>query len=431
MKKVLIISYYWPPSGNVGVLRNLKFVKYLRAFGWEPIVVVPQNADYAQIDPNLEKDIPEGVKVIRLPIVEPFGLFRLFTGRKQADKTNPVYVRQNNAGLLDQLSIWARGNLFIPDARFLWIKPTVKYLTKYLKDYPVDAILTDGPPHTNTVIGQQLSEKTDIPWLADFQDPWTQVDYYKMLKIGKRADRKHRRLEQATFKTAKKITIASPTWKKELEQIGASNVDVVYYGYDETDFENLTVKPSTEEFVISHAGVLGIDRQPDTFLKAIAELLDENEAFKKSLKLRFAGVVDYTIKETIASLGLNDYFEDLGFIHRKEALKLMLTSHVLLLPVNKADNAKGRLPGKIYEYLRAGNPILSLGPKGSDVEVILRNTGNGKNFEYDDYASLKTFILECFNKTFTPKSKDIESFSNYKQTQKLAGFLNAIVDVEK
>jgi len=428
MKKVLIISYYWPPAGGVAVLRNLKFVKYLRDFGWEPVVYAPENADYNQVDLDNFKEIPHGIGILRLPITEPFSLFRKFTGRKSTDKTNPVYVRENSAGIMDKFSIWLRANFFIPDARFLWIKPSVKYLSEYLEKNKVDAILTDGPPHTNTVIGQQLSEKFNIPWLADFQDPWTQVDYYKMFNIGKRADRKHKRLEQETFNTAKQITIASPSWAKDLEMIGAKKPEVIYYGYDEDDF--VTAKAvKGNEFIVSHAGLLGVDRRPDTFLKVLADTCSSNAKFKKDLRLILAGVVDFTIKQKIYKLGLKENFIDLGTIDRKEAIQLMLDSSLLLLPINKADNAKGRLPGKIYEYLRTFNPILALGENGSDVEGILSSTKSGINCQYDDYSSIKEFVLNVYNKSFKAESSKelIAKYSVKNQTGRIAGLLNNII----
>ncbi len=428
-KKVLIISYYWPPAGGVGVLRNLKFVKYLRNFGWEPVVFAPENADYPQLDNNNFDDIPQDIELIRYPIVEPFSLFRKFTGRNNSDKTNPVYVRKNNAGFLDKFAVWIRANFFIPDARFLWIKPSVRFLSKYLKENKIDAILTDGPPHTNTVIGLKLAAKFNIPFLADFQDPWTQVDYYQMMNIGGRADRKHKQLEQETFNTAKKLTIASPSWALELESIGAKDVDVIYYGYDEADFENLREEPKSDEFVISHAGVLGVDRKPDTFMRVLADLCSENPQFKQRLKIKFAGAVDYSIVEMIKENGLEENFIELGNILRLDALKLMLSSDVLFLPVNKADNAKGRLPGKIYEYLRAGKPILSLGIRGSDVEQILIDTRTGGNYEYDDYDAIKSYVLSIFNQEYQIKANqsEIKKFSSENQTKQLAKYLDGII----
>lgn len=425
MKKVLIISYYWPPAGGVAVLRNLKFVKYLRKFGWESIVYAPENADYSQIDLDNFKEIPAGIEILKHPIIEPFSLFRKFTGRKETDKTNPVYVRENSSGLLDKFSIWLRGNFFIPDARFLWIKPSVKYLSKYLDKHNIDAILTDGPPHTNTVIGQVLSEKFNIPWLADFQDPWTQVDYYKMMHIGKMADAKHRKLEQKTLKIAAQITVASPSWAEDLKLIGAKNPKVLYYGYDEDDFIDSKPKPS-DKFIISHAGLLGIDRQPDTFLQVLSDICKDDPIFKDKLQIKLAGVVDFTVKQKIKDCNLENNFIDLGVVDRKVAIQLMLDSSLLLLPVNKAENAKGRLPGKIYENLRARKPILSLGMKGSDVEGILKSTQAGINCEYDDYETIKDFVLKTYQGKNINHDSDVTSFTCENQTRILAGFLDEI-----
>ena len=426
MKKVLIITYYWPPSGGVAVLRNLKFVKYLRKFGWEPVVFAPKNADYQQIDLNNFNDIPDSIEIIKHPIIEPFLLFRKFTGRSKKDNTIPVYVKESSAGFLDKFAIWVRANFFIPDARFLWIKPSVKYLSKFIEENKIDAILTDGPPHTNPVIGQQLSKKFNIPWLADFQDPWTQVDYYKMFPIGSKADKKHRKLEQDVFKTAQQITVASPTWAEDLERIGAKGPKVIYYGYDEHDFEGLTSGRS-DNFIISHAGLLGIDRNPEVFLKVLSDLCKENTAFKQKLQIKFAGVVDLEIKQLIMALGLDDYFINLGFINRKEAIQLMLDSNILLLPVNKAENAKGRLPGKIYEYMRAKKPILALGEKNSDVASILNSTRAGVVCEYDNYLKIREFILNIFLDKIVLNSIGITKFTCENQTKNLAGYLDGIV----
>ena len=427
MKKVLIISYYWPPAGGVAVLRNLKFVKYLRYFNWEPVVYAPKNADYPQIDLANFNDIPKGVEVLRKPIIEPFSLFRKFTGRKNSDKTNPVYVRKTSAGVLDKFAVWVRGNFFIPDARFLWISPSVKFLSDYIKDNKIDAILTDGPPHTNTVIGQRLSQKFGIPWLADFQDPWTQVDYYSMLSIGNRADAKHKKLEQETFNTAKQITVASPTWANDLTKIGAKSPKVIYYGYDEDDFKNLK-KQKTDKFVISHAGLLGMDRQPFVFLQVLRDLMDEYPNFKNKLQLKLAGIVDFTIIQKINELGLENNFINMGIVIRKESIQLMLDSQLLLLPINKAENAKGRLPGKVYENLRAHVPILSLGIKNSDVETIITSAGAGINCEYDDYEKIKKFVLDVFNNKFVVEGNDdyISSFSVKNQTRNIASYLDNI-----
>jgi len=430
MKKVLIVTYYWPPSGGIGVHRSLKFVKYLRDFGWEPIVYAPQDAQYPYFDETNYKHIPENLTVLKHRIFEPFDLFRKVSGRKKTDQANPVYVRDRKLSKIDNLAIWIRGNLFIPDARCFWIKPSLRYLRKYLSENPVDAIFSDGPPHTNTVIACRLSKATGIPWLMDFQDPWTQVDYYDMLKIGKRADRIHHKLEKEAFETAKKTTIVSPCWKTDIEKIGAKNVDVLYWGYDEDDFAHES-EPLDEEFSIVHAGQLGYDRSPDTLIKILGDIKRKNPEFSKKLQLKFAGTVDYAIVEQIKKEGLEENYVALGNISRPEAIKLTEKAQLLLLPLNIAENAKGRIPGKLFENLRVKRPILCLGPTDSDVSKILQKTNSGKTSEYDDYQALHGYIIEIFNKYNSgnnkPESFGFESFNVKTQTEILAGYLNEIV----
>jgi glycosyltransferase involved in cell wall biosynthesis len=428
-KKVLIISYYWPPSGGIGVHRCLKFAKYLRDFGWEPIVYAPKNAAYPYFDETNFKDIPEDITILKKPIIEPFNLFKKLSGRKKSDSANPVYVRDKRRGWIDELSIWIRGNLFIPDARALWIGPSVRFLKKYVQHNPVDAILTDGPPHTNTVIGCKLAKATGIPWLADFQDPWTQVDYYNMLKIGKKADKKHRRMEQESLRTAAKITIASPTWAKDMESIGADNVDPLFWGYDDDDFPEEF--PSLDDvFSIVHAGQLGYDRRPDTLIKLLGKLKNEHPEFGRLLRIKFAGTVDYAITSMIKDAGLENNYEAPGNIPRPAALNMTLSAHMLLLPLNIANNAKGRIPGKLFENLRACRPILCLGPSNSDVAKIIAETNAGTSCGYDDENCLKSFILERFE-LFTKGENqisqgNIEKYSVRNQVKKLAGFLDNI-----
>lgn len=431
MKKVLIITYYWPPSGGIGVLRCLKFVKYLRNFDWEPIVYTVSNPQYPYIDETNFKDIPENITVLKHKIIEPFTVYRKLSGKKDKKSiSNVVFVRAEKQNFIDKFSIWLRGNFFIPDARSMWIGPSVRFLSEYIKNNRIDAILTDGPPHTNTVIGCKLSEKFNIPWLADFQDPWTQVDYYKLFKITKWADKRHRKMEQKVFKIAKKITIASPTWAKDLEKIGAKNVSPIFYAYDEDDFPKEDTEPS-DKYTVVHAGLLGFDRFPETFLKVLYDLKNEDNNFGIDLSISFAGEVDFSIVCEIEKLNLKENFILYGNISRPEALKLVLSSHILLLPLNKADNAMGRIPGKLFEYIRARRPILCLGPDGSDVSKIIKETKSGSSFEYDDYEGIKLFMQKHYklfkeNRNLLEES-DIFKYDAKYQTSIVASYLDEII----
>lgn len=429
LKKVLIITYHWPPSGGVTVLRCLKFAKYLRDFGWEPVIFTAKNGAYQYLDYSNEKEIPSNLEIHKVSAFEPTKIFKIISGRKKSQPLQNITTTSSKKnGLIDSIGMWIRGNFFIPDARSKWIKPSEKYLSNYLKSNRIDAILTDGPPHTNTVIGLKISKKFSIPWLADFQDPWTQVDYYSKLYIGKRADKKHRFLEQETFKTAKKITIASDSWKTDLESIGAKNVDVIYYGYDESEFLNYSPKNSNI-IQFFHGGLLGDDRNPISFFKALQSIIKQHPEVKSTIKIRFAGEVDFYVKKTISDLHLDENVEYLGMISRPEILREYENASHLILPINKAVNAKGRIPGKTFEMLRSNKPVIVFGPNEGDVKKIVEIKKRGVSFEYSDEVGIYNFLNEIIVKQ-KPFEIDVNSniteFSNRELTKKIAFYLDSI-----
>ncbi|MEM7549075.1 MAG: glycosyl transferase family 1 [Bacteroidota bacterium] len=430
MKRVLIISYYWPPAGGVSVLRSLKIAKYLRNYGWEPVVYTARNAQYPYFDDSNSKHVPSDIEIIRKPIIEPFNFFKKFTGRNKNDIVdNVLSIESKQKGLKDKLAIWVRANFFIPDARALWIKPSVQFLSSYLKKNPVDALFTDGPPHTNTVIGCELKKKMAIPWLADFQDPWSQVDYYDRFPMTKMADKKHKKMEQDVFKHADKITIVSPSWKEDIEKIGAKNVSVIYWGYDEDEYSEVAAELDTKSFTVSHSGSLGKDRFPKVLLDVLKEVTKEISELKEKMKFEVFGMVDHSISEYISSIDFIGNYVNHGVISRNEALQKTFASDLLLLLLNKADNSKGRLPAKLYEYLRAGKTILCLGDPESDAARIISKTQSGQTFHYDDYSRIKGFIKKLVIKENIKAQKvdpSIEAFEIRAQVSKIADFLDEI-----
>lgn len=433
MKKVLIITYYWPPSGGISVLRSLKIAKYLRQFGWEPVIFAPENADYSTIDEDNFKDVLENVEIIKTPIIEPFKVFKVLTGlKKDSNLNNILSAHDKKMGMMYKLSVWVRSNFFIPDARSLWIKPSVKYLKKYIQNNQVDAMFTVGPPHTNTRIATLLKQQTNTPWLSDWQDPWTQVDYFQELILTKKGLATHQKQEQEAFAAADKTTIVSPTWKKDLESIGAKNVDVIYWGYDPDDYKNLQEIPAVvNKFSFVHAGVMGFDRNPEKLFQAIGELCNESEEFKQDFSLELLGQVDHSVQVSIKKYGFQDNVNYLGNQTRKTALNYIFSSRILLLLLNQQPNAMGRVPGKLFEYLASRRPILNLGPHGSDVAKLLSSANAGYNFEYEEKGELKAFIQEQYQlfkegKLNPPMQSEIEEYSHFNLTKKIAQFLNEI-----
>jgi hypothetical protein len=406
--------------------------KYLRDFGWEPIIFTAKDAHYPSIDHSNDNDVPEGLEILKQPIIEPYTFYKLLTGQKKdANVNNVFYTKEENLGYMHNLSVWIRSNFFIPDARSLWIKPSVKRLEKYINENQVDAMLTCGPPHTNTRIATLLSKKTGTPWLMDFQDPWTQVDYYALLNLTKWGDRKHRKQEQEAFQQANKTTIVSPSWKKDLEQIGAKNVSVHYWGYDPADYTNL--KPiKSKKFSFVHIGIMGYDRNPTVFFEVVKELCNENQEFKEAIEIILVGQVDFSVKENYEKFGLESIISNKGSVPRSEALRFISESPVLLLLLNQQENALGRVPGKLFEYLAVRKSILCLGPENSDVAHILTSSKSGVTVEYDNRTKIKSNMLELFQQWATgvldkPIDSNIEEYSQINLTRKIAGYLDEIM----
>ena len=433
MKKVLIISYYWPPSGGISVLRSLKIAKHLRQFGWEPVIFTPENADYSTVDQNNFTDIPEGIEIHKIPTIEPFKIFKWVTGlKKDANLNNVLSAHDKKMGLMYKFSVWVRSNFFIPDARAMWIKPSVKYLLNYLKNNKIDAIFTDGPPHTNTRIATLLKQKTGIPWLSDYQDPWSQVDYFQELILTDWGLKKHLKQEQEAFQAADKTTIVSPTWKKDLENIGAHNVDVIYWGYDPEDYTNIEIKPAIRsKFSMLHAGVMGFDRNPKALFKSIYELSQEIKGFKDDFELILYGQVDQSVKESIQEHQIESMVTYAGNVIRKEAIDGIFSAQILMLLLNQQPNAMGRVPGKLFEYLASKRPIFNLGPTGSDVAKLLDKANAGVNYQYQDGSGIKAYLTMQYTKFKTGElsnnmDSQIEEYTHQNLTQRIAGYLDQI-----
>ena len=237
MKRVLIITYYWPPSGGSGVQRWLKMSKYLPEYGWQPVIYTTEDAEYPIVDPSLEKDVTPEAEVIRRPIVEPYSFYKKFLGVKKEETVKMGFIeeKEKKHGWKENLSLWIRGNLFIPDARCWWVKPSVRYLKEYLKEHPVDAIISTGPPHSMHLIAMKLKEALGLPWIADFRDPWTEIDYYDELHLTKRSDRKHHCLEHEVLTKADNVVTVGPDGARRLEKLGAKDVATIYNGFDRDD----------------------------------------------------------------------------------------------------------------------------------------------------------------------------------------------------
>ena len=431
MKKVLIITYYWPPSGGAGVQRWLKFVKYLREFGWEPIVYTPENPEAPDIDNSLEKDIPDNLTVIKRKIWEPYTAYKKFIGQEKEQKINAGFLSENKKPKLSEnISVWIRGNFFIPDARKFWIKPSVKFLTNYLKNNPVDAMISSGPPHSMHMIALGLKQRLGIPWLADFRDPWTNIDFYDDLKLSKYADKKHHALEQKVLKNADSVVLVSNGMADDFNKIYHRNYEVITNGYDSDDISNGSKIELDKKFSISYIGTMVKTRNPISFWKAINQIINLNKEFAKNIEIKLIGKIDYSVQQSIEEFQLQKYIIKINYLPHNEVIKLQQQSQVLLLLINNTPNAKMILTGKFFEYMASHRPILCIGPSNGDAVRILKETNSGLQSDFQDVKKIKENILNFYqlykNQELSSDIKNIENYSRKGLTNRLVNVLNGI-----
>lgn len=430
MKRVLIVTYYWIPSGGAGVQRWVKFTKYLRSFGWEPIVYTPENPEFPSIDHSFEKDIPQDIEVIKLPIWEPYNVYRRLTGKK-GEAINAGFISENKKqSLKDKLSIRIRGNFLIPDPRRFWIKPSVKFLSEYLKTHPVDAIISTGPPHSMHIIGKGIKKRFPrLPWLADFRDPWTNIDFYKDLNLSKPADFIHHKMEKSVITLADAVVVVSDGMKTEYEAMGSKRVQVISNGFDTSDTNELN-PVMDKKFSISHIGTLNAARNPRTLWKVLQQLCVANDEFRNDLEIQLVGKVDYSVLEDLQNSGLITNLKKIDYLSHSEAIQRQQSSQVLLLLINNSGNAKGILTGKFYEYLAAHRPILAVGPTDGDASKVLSASGAGKIVDFDDELKTKEAVLEYYklykSAELKLKASSVEQYSRRSLTGELAELLNTL-----
>ncbi len=423
MRKVLVITYYWPPAGGPGVQRWLKFVKYLQDFDIEPVVYIPENPHYPLVDDSFKNDIPKNIKIYKHSIFEPY-TFASFFSSKKTKRISSGIIQSKDQSFLEKTMLWIRGNFFIPDARKYWVKPSVKFLVKILHKEQIQTVITTGPPHSVHLIGLHLQKKANVKWIADFRDPWTSIGYHKKLKLTGISKKRHKRLEALVLNSAEKIIVTSETTKKEFVGITPKPIEVITNGYDRSINKDVTLD---KNFTISHIGSMLTGRNPRNLWEAISELIKENNAFKEALQLQFIGVVSEDVLQTMAEFGLQDHVKVLGYMPHQKVAKFQLKSQVLLLVEIDSPETQGIVPGKLFEYMLAKRPILGVGPKNWEVSFMVSDTRTGEVFNYEDSIQLKNVLLDWFNK-YQNQSLYIdplqtEQYSRRELTRKLAAYI--------
>jgi galactitol-specific phosphotransferase system IIB component len=393
-KKVLIITYYWPPAGGPGVQRWLKFVKYLPDFGVEPVVYIPENPTYPIVDENLVKEVSDKVIVLKHKIFEPYQLASFFSRAKTKKMNSGIIPNQKKQSFADKTFLWIRGNLFIPDARFFWVTPSVAFLEKYILENNIDTVVTSGPPHSLHLIGLELKHKLDVKWFADFRDPWTTIGYHKSLRLSNYAAKKHKTLEHQVLNTADIIIVTSNTTKTEFQAITNKPITVITNGYDDEVVEKQT---KDIKFSLAHIGSFLSDRNPIILWEVLVELIDEVSGFKADLEIKLIGAVSQEVLDAINHFKLNAYLNNMGYVSHTEAIIQQRKSQVLLLIEIDSEDTKSIIPGKLFEYMVSNRPIVAIGPKNSDFATIIAETNTGVFFEYNEKKKLKSTLLDFYN----------------------------------
>ncbi|MBE8723813.1 glycosyltransferase family 4 protein [Flavobacterium hungaricum] len=424
-KKLLIITYYFPPAGGPGVQRWLKFVKYLPEFGVQPIVYVPENPTYPIVDEGLAGEISDNVIVLKNKIWEPYQLASVFSKNKTKKISSGIFPQKKKQTFLDKTFLWVRGNLFIPDARVFWVKPSVSYLEKYIQENNIDTIVTSGPPHSLHLIGLELQKKLNVKWFADFRDPWTTIGYHKALRLSSYAAKKHKALEHQVLNAADKIIVTSKTTKTEFEAITNKPITVITNGYDVETVEKQTLDT---KFTLAHIGSFLSDRNPPFLWEILTELLQEVPEFKSHLEIKLIGAVSQEVLDAIQEHQLKEYLNLLGYVSHKEAVAHQRKSQVLLLIEINSEDTKSIIPGKLFEYMVSNRPIIAIGPQGSDFADIVTQTNTGVFFDYSEKARLKSVILDFFNQFLEGKLQShgigLQQYSRKNLTKQLVQLIN-------
>ena len=431
MKRVLIITYYWPPTGGSGVQRWVKFSKYLPSQGWQPVIYTPENPERSAFDGSLLDDIPECAEIIRTSIREPYAVYRKF---QRQSEVNPINSRKN--GLFKKLSVFVRGNFFIPDPRVSWVRPSVRYLKEYLREHPVDAIVTTGPPQSMHLIGLGLMEalRKDNPagpvprWIVDFRDPWTEMFYFKHLALLPFAKRRHFKLEQKVLDGADCIISVTPLVREDFQRKTSTPVELITNGFDEEDFTYRGEQEPDALFRVVHTGLFSEDGNPFSLWRALAGRCGKDAEFRRALRICLAGKVDRGIIDAIVGSGLEENLETPGYLPHTETVVLQRKAAVLILPLRHEPEYRKVLPGKIFEYLAARRPVLGIGQEDGAAAKVLSDSGSGVMFDWDREAEMDGFIgdvWEEFRRNGGPREidNDIEEYTRKALTGRLARIL--------
>jgi len=422
-KRVLIITYYWPPSGGSGVQRWLKFAKYLPETGWEPVIFTPENPDFDLKDESLLSQIPKSLEVLKFPIWEPYQLLNQIRGKKE---THPGrLLEQKEKSLLERAAIWARANLLVPDPRIFWVKPSVKFLSDLVGKGQFDAVITTGPPHSMHLIGLELKRRFGIRWIADFRDPWSGWEFLDTLPMTARIRKKHLALEKSVLSEADEVITISPTFQEDLSKLGSREIQLLTNGFDSDDLPEDFKKKIKQDGVLHlvYTGIIDSIRNPIPLLKAMKE---EFQTTSDQVKMTFVGRVSDSVKAFVQEDSwLSKTVDFPGYVSHAEVFEFYEKADALVLILTDTKNAQGNIPGKVFEYLATGIPILALGDPNGDTAKILNEAGAGKVIFHTAHTQIQVALRKLVDLEESNQSNNsIDRFTRKNLSIQLAQILD-------
>ncbi len=426
MKRVLIISYYFPPSGGPGVQRVLKFTRYLPKFGWLPTVltVEPAFAAYPALDPSLEQEVPPEVNVIRTRSWDPYGLYAHLQRQKKQNVVDVGFVKEQSGSRLQALARWVRGNIFLPDARVGWVPYATRAARSLFRSQAFDAVITSGPPHSAHLIGQRIHKRTATPWIIDMRDPWVEFCYNVEMKQSRLARAIQTRMERRVLECASAVVSVSDFVGQRLKhRARIRHYETIYNGFDPADYPR--VLPQTESnrpFIIAHVGSFTRSQHVPSLLQALQQLESTTP-----VEMHFVGHIHEEALRAYRETGLEVVIK--SYMPHSEAVAYMQKADLLLVALGRWSGAKGIVTGKVFEYLSASKPILGIGPVDGDLANILSQTRGGRVFDYGDAKGMAGYIKDRINRrteSFEADETALKMYNRRELTHSLAQLLTSI-----
>ncbi len=440
MKRLLVISYYFPPSGGPGVQRVLKHIQYLPEFGWEPIVFTVQDGDYPARDESLLKKIPENTQVIRVPFFEPYRLYRKLTGKPEGVPVdvNVIKKEDQKISLKEKIAEFIRATFFIPDARIAWLFSAKKELKSLFRALKIDAVYSSSPPYTCSLIGHYVQKEFGIPWVAGFRDPWTNfISSPKRWFLPASIDKN---MEHTVFSKADAVECA---WKGIIKDVfnkySDLSIDKFHFvpnGFDSADFPKVDFQEN-EKFTITYTGSMYGRRNPKSFLEAVELLLQKKLIEIEKVKLRFVGRFGAEVEEMFENTTFQNSIEKISYCHHSESIKHLLSSDALLLIVDESKESEEIVPGKVYEYLGVGKPIIAIAPKKSAISKLINETKAGEIAHQTEIEKIADIILKYYiawkekKQVIFPNTELINSFERRNAASQLADILEELLIIQE